>query len=53
MHILFGLLVGYVLGIATPGLIARIRSEAKHGVSLVEGEVKAAEAAIKAETKKL
>ena len=43
MHIIFGLLVGYVLGIATPSLIARIRSEAKKGVSLVEGEVAAAE----------
>lgn len=53
MHILFGLLVGYVLGIATPGLIARIRSEAKHGVSLVEGEVAAAKADIKAAEKKL
>lgn len=47
MHILFGLLVGYVAGVATPGLIARIRSEAKKGVSLVEGEVKAAELDLK------
>ena len=53
MHILFGLLVGYVLGVATPGLIARIRGEAKKAVSLVDGEVAAAEADIKAAEKKL
>ena len=52
LHVILGTLIGFAVGCTTPGLIARIRTEVKgevgKGVSLVEGEVKAAEADIKA-----
>ena len=57
MHYVIGAIVGFIVGCTTPGLIARLRTEVKgevgKGVSLVDGEVKAAEADIQAATKKL
>ncbi len=53
LHVIVGALFGFAVGVTTPGLIARIRQDAKKEVSLVEGEVKAAEATIKADAKKL
>lgn len=47
MHYIVGAIVGYLAGVVTPGIIRRLRAEAKQGVSLVEGEVKAAEADLK------
>lgn len=51
-HIILGSLLGYIAGIFTPGIARKIHAalsaEATKGVSLVEGEVKAAEADIKA-----
>jgi hypothetical protein len=53
MHYLIGAVLGYLAGILTPGVINRLRNTAKKDVTLVEGEVKAAQADIKAEAKKL
>lgn len=39
---------GYLAGILTPGFIARIRGEAKKGVTFAETEVKAVEGDVKA-----
>ena len=50
-HIILGTLIGYVVGVFTPGVARELKSlfsaEAKKGVSLVDGEVKAAEADLK------
>lgn len=48
LHVIVGALFGFAVGVTTPGLIARIRQDAKKQVSLVEGEVAAAEKDIKA-----
>lgn len=57
MHVtlatVIGAALGYLAGILTPGVIRRLRSEAKLGVTLAEGEVRAAEADAKDELKKL
>lgn len=51
MHYVVGSIVGFIVGIFTPGVTKKLKSlfsaETKKGVSLVEGEVKAAEADIK------
>jgi hypothetical protein len=51
MHYVVGAVVAYIVGIFTPGvarkLKAKFSSESKKGISLVEGEVRAAEADIK------
>ena len=52
LYVILGTLLGYIAGVFTPGVTKSIKAafsaDAKKGVSLVEGEVKAAEADIKA-----
>jgi hypothetical protein len=49
--------IGYIAGAFTPSVLRSVKAafsaDAKKGVSLVEGEIKAAEADVKAEAKKL
>ena len=56
-HIILGSLLGYIAGVFTPGIARKIKSEfsaeGKKAVSLVDGEVKAAELDAKNELKKL
>lgn len=47
MHYIVGAVVGYLAGIVTPGVIRRIRAEAKQGVTFAEVEVKKTEAEVK------
>jgi hypothetical protein len=57
MHYVIGAVVGFIVGVFTPGVTKSIEAafsaDAKKGVSLVEGEVKAAAKDIQAEAKKL
>ena len=51
-HVILGTVLGFVAGAFTPSVLRSVKAafsaDAKKGVSLVEGEVKAAEADIKA-----
>lgn len=53
LHVILGTLIGFAVGCTTPGLIGKIRGDVKKGVSLVDGEVKAAELDIKKDAKKI
>jgi hypothetical protein len=53
LHVILGTVLGYAAGVCTPGIIRRLRSEAKLGVSLVDGEIAAAKKDIAAEVKKI
>jgi len=56
-HVILGTLLGYVAGVFTPGVARKLKAlfviESQKGVSLVDGEIKAAELDAKAELKKL
>ena len=50
-HIVLGIVLGYLAGMVTPSLARKLHAiiskEATKGVSLVDGEIRAAEADIK------
>lgn len=52
LHVILGTLIGFAVGCTVPGIISKVRgevsAEGKKVVSLIEGEVAAAEKDIKA-----
>jgi hypothetical protein len=57
MHYIIGAIVGFIVGVFTPGVTKSVKAafsaDAKKGVSLVDGEIAAAKKDIAAEAKKL
>jgi hypothetical protein len=57
MHYVVGAIVGFIVGIFTPGVTKKLKSlfsaEVKKGVSIAEAEAKAGEADVKAEAAKV